>query len=157
MQNSTKVILYAGLAYLGYMGYRIYSTIKNLKFNITGVRFSIIKSRMALGGTLFVDIVNPVNQTINITDLRGTVTDKAGNLLGDYKTGAITLKPGTNSIRISWGSRSTAAIIPLVAGILKGSYPTVILNTTMTYKGLPISSTYTLDTKNYIPTLDLNA
>jgi hypothetical protein len=157
MQKETKVILYAGLAYLGYMGYRIYSTIKNLKFNITGVRFSIIRSRMALGGTLFVEIVNPVNQTINITDLRGTVTDKAGNLLGDYKTGAITLRPGTNSIRISWGSRSTAILIPIVAGILKGSYPTLILNTTMTYKGIPIPSSYTLDTKNYIPTLDLNA
>lgn len=157
MQKETKVILYAGLAYLGYMGYRIYSTIKNLKFNITGVRFSIIRSRMALGGTLFVEIVNPVNQTINITDLRGTVTDKAGNLIGDYKTGAITLRPGTNSIRISWGSRSTAILIPIVAGILKGSYPTLILNTTMTYKGIPIPSSYTLDTKNYIPTLDLNA
>lgn len=157
MQKETKVILYAGIAYLGYMGYRIYSTIKNLKFNITGVRFSIIRSRMALGGTLFVEIVNPVNQTINITDLRGTVTDKAGNLIGDYKTGAITLRPGTNSIRISWGSRSTAILIPIVAGILKGSYPTLILNTTMTYKGIPIPSSYTLDTKNYIPTLDLNA
>ena len=112
---------------------------------------------MALGGTLFVEIVNPVNQTINITDLRGTVTDKAGNLLGDYKTGAISLKPGTNSIRISWGSRSTAVLIPIVAGILKGTYPTLILNTTMTYKGIPIPSSYTLDTKNYIPTLDLNA
>lgn len=157
MNKQTKLILLAGVGYVGFLAYRAYTTIKNLKFNITGVRFSIIKSRMALGGTLFVDLVNPVNQTIEISEIRGTVTDTSGNLIGDYKTGAISLKPGINSIRISWGSRSTTVLIPIVTGMLKGKYPTLVLNTVMTYKGIPIPTTYKLNTGAYIPTLDLNA
>ena len=157
MNKQTKLILLVGVGYLGFLAYRAYTTIKNLKFNITGVRFSIIRSRMALGGTLFVDLVNPVNQTIELSEIRGTVTDTSGNLIGDYKTGAISLKPGVNSIRISWGSRSTAVLIPIITGMLKGKYPTLVLNTVMTYKGIPIPTTYKLNTGAYIPSLDLNA
>lgn len=158
MQKTTKVILYAGLAYLGYMGYKIYTTIKSLNFNVTGVRFSIIKSRMALGGTIFMDIVNPTTTTITVDRIAGNVTTVDNILIGDYKsTGAVVLKPGSNAIRFDWGSRTSAQLAVMVADILKGKYPTIILTTTVTYKNIPVSFPYQLNTKNYIPTISLNA
>ena len=154
MKQSTKLLLYAGVGYLAYKAYSIYTAIKNLNFNVTGVNFTIIKSRLALGGTIFMDIVNPTQETITVDRIAGNVTTMDGTLIGDYKSdGKVVLKPGSNSIRFDWGSRTSLVLGAMVLDILKGKYPSIILNTVVTYKGIPVSLPYKLNTKDYIPSI----
>ena len=152
MNKQTKLLLVAGVGYLGFKAYQIYTAVKRLTWSPTGINFSIIKERGAIGGTLFVDIINPTAATIVADGFTGTVTTTSGTLLGDYKGTALTLKPGINNVRISWGSRSTTSLIPLAVGIVRGNYPVLKFNTVMNIKGFPIPTTFTMNTKDYKPT-----
>ena len=152
MNKQTKLLLVAGVGYLGFKAYQIYTAVKRLTWSPTGINFSIIKERGAIGGTLFVDIINPTAATIVADGFTGTVTTTSGTLLGDYKGTALTLKPGVNNVRISWGSRSTTSLIPLAVGIVRGNYPVLKFNTVMNIKGFPIPTTFTMNTKDYKPT-----
>lgn len=158
MNKTTKYLLVAGAVYVGYKAYASYQAIKNLNFNVTGVRFKIIKSRLALGGTIFMDIVNPTQETITVDSIAGNVNTIDGTLIGDYKSnGKVVLKPGSNSIRFDWGTRTSLMLASMIVDILKGKYPSIVLNTVVTYRGIPVSFPYKLNTKDYIPTLDLTA
>jgi hypothetical protein len=151
MNKEAKTLLLVGVGYLGFKAYQIYTAIKKLSWAPTGINFSIIKERGAIGGTLFVDIINPTAATINADGFTGTVTTSSGTLIGDYKGAALTLKPGVNNVRISWGSRSTSTLIPLALGIVKGQWPVLKFNTVMNVKGFPIPTTFTVNTKDYNP------
>lgn len=153
MKREVKLLLVAGIGYLGFKAYQIYTALKKLSYAPTGINFSIIKERGAIGGTLFVDIINPTAATIKVDGFTGTVTTASGTLIGDYKGTSLVLKPGSNNVRISWGSRSTTALIPLAIGIARGSWPVLKFNTVMNVKGFPIPTSFTLDTKDYRPTL----
>ena len=153
MNKEVKLLLVAGVGYLGFKAYQIYTALKKLTWSPTGINFSIIKERGAIGGTLFVDIINPTAANISVDGFTGTVTTTSGTLLGDYKGTAITLKPGSNNVRISWGSRATTTLIPLAIGIFKGNWPVLKFNTVMNVKGFPIPTSFTLNTKDYRPTL----
>jgi hypothetical protein len=107
MNKEVKLLLVAGVGYLGFKAYQIYTAIKKLSYAPTGIRFSIIKERGAIGGTLFVDIINPTAANITVDGFTGTVTTKEGTLIGDYRGDRLILKPGVNNVRISWGSRSS--------------------------------------------------
>lgn len=158
MKKTTKYLLIAGAVYLGVKAYGAFQAIKNLNFNVTGIRFRIIKSRLALGGTIFMDIVNPTQETITVDAIAGNVNTMDGTLIGDYKSnGKVVLKPGSNSIRFDWGTRTSLMLGAMVLEILKGKYPSIVLNTVVTYRGIPVSFPYKLNTKDYIPTLDLTA
>lgn len=143
----------AGIGYLGFKAYQIYTAIKKLTWSPTGINFSIIKERGAIGGTLFVDIINPTAATIKADGFTGTVTTASGTLVGDFKGAALELRPGSNNVRISWGSRGTTALIPMALSIFKGQYPVLKFNTVMNIKGLPIPTSFTMNTKDYAPTL----
>ena len=153
MKKEVKLLLVAGVGYLGFKAYQIYTALKKLSWAPTGINFSLIKERGAIGGTLFVDIINPTAATISVDGFTGTVTTLGGTLLGDYKGSALSLKPGSNNVRISWGSRSTTSLIPLALGIAKGQYPVLKFNTVMNVKGFPIPTSFTMNTKDYAPTL----
>lgn len=153
MKREVKLLLVAGIGYLGFKAYQIYTALKQLSWAPTGINFSIIKERGAIGGTLFVDIINPTAATIKVDGFTGTVTTTSGTLIGDYKGSALVLKPGSNNVRISWGSRSTTTLIPLAIGIAKGNWPVLKFKTVMNVKGFPIPTTFTLNTKDYKPTL----
>ena len=153
MNKEVKLLLVAGVGYLGFKAYQIYTALKKLSWSPTGINFSIIKERGAIGGTLFVDIINPTAATIRIDGFTGTVTTTSGTLIGDYKGTALALKPGSNNVRISWGSRGTTSLIPLALGIFKGKYPVLKFNTVMNVKGFPIPTSFTMNTKDYAPTL----
>ena len=153
MNKEVKLLLVAGVGYLGFKAYQIYTALKKLSWSPTGINFSIIKERGAIGGTLFVDIINPTAATIRIDGFTGTVTTTSGTLIGDYKGTALALKPGSNNVRISWGSRGTTSLIPLALGIFKGQYPVLKFNTVMNVKGFPIPTSFTMNTKDYAPVL----
>ena len=153
MKKEVKLLLVAGVGYLSFKAYQIYTALKKLSWAPTGINFSLIKERGAIGGTLFVDIINPTAATISVDGFTGTVTTLSGTLLGDYKGSALSLKPGSNNVRISWGSRSTTSLIPLALGIAKGQYPVLKFNTVMNVKGFPIPTSFTMNTKDYAPTL----
>ena len=152
MKQEVKLILVAGLGYLGFKAYQIYTAIKQLSYAPTGINFSIIKERGAIGGTLFVDIINPTAATIKIDGFTGTVTTSSGTMIGDYKGKALVLKPGSNNVRISWGSRATTTLIPLALGIFKGNFPVLSFNTVYNIKGLPIPTKFKMNTAAYKPT-----
>ena len=153
MNKEVKLLLVAGIGYLGFKAYQIYTALKKLSYAPTGINFSIIKERGAIGGTLFVDIINPTAATINVDGFTGTVTTASGTLIGDYKGTALALKPGSNNVRISWGSRSTTTLIPLALQIFKGQYPILKFNTVFNVKGLPVPTSFKMNTKDYAPTL----
>lgn len=153
MNKEVKLLLVAGVGYLGFKAYQAYTALKNLTWSPTGINFSIIKERGAIGGTLFVDIINPTAATIKVDGFTGTVTTTNGTLLGDYKGTALVIKPGSNNVRISWGSRGTTALIPLALGIFKGNWPVLRFNTVMNVKGLPIPTSFIMNTKDYKPSL----
>jgi len=153
MKTEVKVLLVAGLGYVGFKAYQAYVALKQLKWAPTGINFSIIKSRGAIGGTVFLDIINTTAATINIDGFTGTVTTSAGTLIGDYNSGKMTIKPGVNNIRISWGSRSSLTLIGLAADIFSGRWPVLRFNTVMNYKGFPIPTPFTMNTKDFAPTL----
>ena len=153
MKQEVKLLLVAGVGYLGFKAYQIYTALKKLSYAPTGINFSIIKERGAIGGTLFVDIINPTAATINVDGFTGTVTTTSGTLIGDYKGTALVLKPGSNNVRISWGSRSTTTLIPLALQIFKGQYPVLKFNTVFNIKGFPIPTSFSMNTKDYAPTL----
>jgi hypothetical protein len=153
MKREVKLLLVAGIGYLGFKAYQIYTALKQLSWAPTGINFSIIKERGAIGGTLFVDIINPTAATIKVDGFTGTVTTTSGTLIGDYKGSALVLKPGSNNVRISWGSRATTTLIPLAIGIFKGNWPVLKFNTVMNVKGFPIPTSFILNTKDYKPTL----
>jgi hypothetical protein len=152
MKQEVKLILVAGLGYLGFKAYQIYTAIKRLSYAPTGIRFSINKDRGAIGGTLFVDIINPTTANIKIDGFTGTVTTTDGTMIGDYKSAALTLKPGVNNVRISWGSRSSLTLINLALGIAKGNFPVLSFNTVYNIKGLPIPTSFKMNTAAYKPT-----
>jgi hypothetical protein len=153
MNKEVKLLLVAGVGYLGFKAYQIYTALKKLSYAPTGINFSIIKERGAIGGTLFVDIINPTAATINVDGFTGTVTTASGTLIGDYKGTALALKPGSNNVRISWGSRSTTTLIPLALGIVRGQYPVLKFNTVFNVKGFPIPTSFAMNTKDYAPVL----
>lgn len=153
MRNEVKAILVAGLGYLGFKAYQIYTAINQLSYAPTGINFSIIKDRKAIGGTLFLDIINPTAANVVIDGATGTVKTANGTMIGDYKIPAMTFKPGANKVRLSWGSRNSLSIIQIALGILNGQYPVLKFNTVFNIKGLPIPSSFSVDTKNYKPTL----
>lgn len=153
MNKEVKLLLVAGIGYLGFKAYQIYTAISKLSFAPTGINFSIIKERGAIGGTLFVDIINPTAANVRVDGFTGTVTTESGTLIGDYKGSPLTLKPGSNNVRISWGSRSTTTLIPLALGIAKGQYPKLKFNTVFNVKGFPIPTSFTMNTKDYAPVL----
>jgi hypothetical protein len=66
MNKEVKLLLVAGVGYLGFKAYQIYTAIKKLSFAPTGINFSIIKERGAIGGTLFVDIINPTASYVSM-------------------------------------------------------------------------------------------
>lgn len=152
MNKQVKLLLVAGIGYLGFKAYQIYTAISKLSFAPTGINFSIIKERGAIGGTLFVDIINPTAANVAIDGFTGTVTTTTGTLVGDYKGAAMILKPGVNNVRIAWGSRSTTTLIPLALGILRGQFPVLKFNTVFNVKGFPIPTSFSMDTKAYKPT-----
>ena len=152
MKQEVKLILVAGLGYLGFKAYQIYTAIKQLSYAPTGIRFSINKSRGAIGGTLFVDIINPTAANIRIDGFTGTVTTTDGTMIGDYKGEALTLKPGVNNVRISWGSRSSLTLVNLAIGIASGKFPVLSFNTVYNIKGLPIPTSFKMNTAAYKPT-----
>ena len=153
MKTEVKVLLVAGVGYLGFKAYQAYVALRGLKWAPTGINFSIIKSRGAIGGTVFVDIINTTAATINIDGFTGTVTTAAGTLIGDYKAGAMTIRPGVNNIRISWGSRSSLTLVGLAADIFSGKWPVLKFNTVINYKGFPIPTPFTMNTKDFVPTV----
>jgi len=153
MKKEVKLLLVAGLGYLSLKAYQIYTALKKLSWAPTGINFSIIKERGAIGGTLFVEIINPTAASISVDGFTGTVTTTNGTMIGDYKGPALTLRPGSNNVRISWGSRSTTALIPLALQIFKGQYPVLKFNTVMNVKGFPIPTSFKVNTKDYAPTL----
>ena len=152
MNKEVKLLLVAGVGYLGFKAYQIYTAITKLSFAPTGINFSLIKDRGAIGGTLFVDIINPTAANVKIDGFTGTVTTTSGTMIGDYKSGPITFRPGANKVRISWGSRSTTTLIPLALNIAKGQFPIIKFNTVFNVKGLPIPTSFSMNTKDYAPT-----
>lgn len=151
MKREVKLLLLAGAGYVGYRFYRTYQAVKNLTWSPTGIKFTWIKERFTLGGTLFVDIINPTPQSITIDGLSGSVLTKSGIMIGDYKLGKTELKPGATNVRISWGGRSTATLLGIVAEMIKGNWPILVFKSVVTYKGIPIPDSYTMDTKNFKP------
>ena len=129
MKPEVKVLLVAGLGYVGYKAYRIYQAVTSLQWAPTGVRFTWIKDRFTLGGTLFVDIINSTAQTITIDGISGAVLTQSGTVIGDYKLGKTELKPGSNNVRISWGGRSTITLVGLVNDMVKGIWPVLTFKT----------------------------
>jgi hypothetical protein len=152
MNKEVKLLLVAGVGYLGFKAYQIYTAIKQLSYAPTGIRFSIIKERGAIGGTLFVDIINPTAANIRIDGFTGTVTTEDGTMIGDYRGDALVLKPGSNNVRISWGSRSSITLANLAVSISKGKYPVLKFNTVYNIKGLPIPTSFKMNTAAYKPT-----
>jgi len=146
MKPEVKLFLAAGVGYLGYKFYLNYQAIKNLSFAPTGINFTWIKSRFALGGTLFVDIINPTQKTLTIDGISGTVVTSDGTVIGDYKLGKTVLGPGSKNVRISWGGRNSATLLTLVAGMVKGKWPKLTFKSVVTYKGLPVPDSITIDT-----------
>ena len=151
MKPEVKFILVAGLGYLGYKFYLNYQAVKNLSFSPTGINFSWIKSRSTLGGTVFVDIINPTQKSITIDGMSGTIITSDGTVIGDYKLGKTVLNPGAKNVRISWGGRSSFTLITLVAGMTKGIWPKLTLNSVVTYKGLPVPTSIKIDTALFKP------
>jgi len=152
MNKEVKLLLAAGIGYLGFKAYQIYTAIKKLNYAPTGIRFSVNKSRGAIGGTLFVDIINPTAASIAIDGFTGTVTTVNGTMIGDYKADSLVLKPGVNNVKISWGSRSSLTLINLAVDISKGKFPVLKFNTVYNIKGFPIPTSFKMDTKAYKPT-----
>jgi hypothetical protein len=152
MKQEVKLLLVAGVGYLGFKAYQIYTAIKQLSYAPTGIRFTLNKSRGAIGGTLFVDIINATAANIAIDGFTGTVTTKDGTMIGDYKGDKLVLKPGVNNVRISWGSRSSLTLVNLAVEISKGKYPVLNFNTVYNIKGLPIPTTFKMNTAAYKPT-----
>ena len=152
MNKEVKLLLVAGIGYLGFKAYQIYTAISKLSYAPTGINFSIIKERGAIGGTLFVDIINPTATNLPVDGFTGTVLTTSGTLIGDYKGPAMILKPGVNNVRISWGSRSTTSLIPLAVGIAQGKFPILKFNTVFNVKGFPIPTSFNMNTKDYKPT-----
>ena len=152
MKKEVKLLLVAGVGYLGFKAYQIYTAINKLSYAPTGIRFSIIKERGAIGGTLFVDIINPTAASINVDGFTGTVTTKEGTLIGDYRGDKLVLKPGVNNVRISWGSRSSVSLVNLALDISRGKFPILNFNTVYNIKGFPIPTSFKMDTKAYKPT-----
>jgi hypothetical protein len=152
MKQEVKLLLVAGVGYLGFKAYQIYTAIQKLSYAPTGIRFSIIKERGAIGGTLFVDIINPTAANITIDGFTGTVTTKEGTLIGDYRGDKLVLKPGVNNVRISWGSRSSVSLVNLALDISRGKFPILNFNTVYNIKGFPIPTSFKMDTKAYKPT-----
>jgi hypothetical protein len=152
MKQEVKLLLVAGVGYLGFKAYQIYTAINKLSYAPTGIRFSIIKERGAIGGTLFVDIINPTAASINVDGFTGTVTTKEGTLIGDYRGDKLVLKPGVNNVRISWGSRSSVSLVNLALDISRGKFPILNFNTVYNIKGFPIPTSFKMDTKAYKPT-----
>ena len=151
MKPEVKLLLVAGLGYVGYKAYRIYQAVTSLSWAPTGVKFTWIKERFTLGGTLFVDIINSTPQTITVDSISGGVYTDGGTMIGDYKLGKTVLKPGSNNVRISWGGRSTATLIGLVSNMIKGIWPVLIFKTIISYKGIPIPTSYKINTKDLKP------
>jgi hypothetical protein len=151
MKQEVKLLLVAGLGYVGYKAYRIYQAVTSLQWAPTGVRFTWIKDRFTLGGTLFVDIINSTPQTITIDGISGAVVTQGSTVIGDYKLGRTELKPGSNNVRISWGGRSTVTLIGLVSDMTRGVWPVLTFKTIINYKGIPIPTSYKIDTKNLKP------
>ena len=151
MKQEVKLLLVAGLGYVGYKAYRIYQAVTSLRWAPTGINFTWIKARFTLGGTLFVDIINSTAQTITVDGISGGVYTAGGTLIGDYKLGRTELKPGSNNVRISWGGRSTITLVGLVNDMVKGIWPVLTFKTIINYKGIPIPNSYKIDTKNLKP------
>ena len=151
MKQEVKLLLVAGLGYVGHKAYRIYQAVTSLQWAPTGVRFTWIKDRVTLGGTLFVDIINSTAQTITIDGISGAVLTQSGTVIGDYKLGKTELKPGSNNVRISWGGRSTITLVGLVNDMVKGIWPVLTFKTIINYKGIPIPSSYKINTKDLKP------
>lgn len=152
MKQEVKLLLVAGIGYLGFKAYQIYTAIKKLSYAPTGIRFTLNKSRGAIGGTLFVDIINPTAANIAIDGFTGTVKTVDGTLIGDYKGNKLILKPGVNNVRISWGSRSSLTLVNLAINISKGIFPILNFNTVYNIKGLPIPTSFKMNTAAYKPT-----
>jgi hypothetical protein len=146
MKQEVKLLLVAGVGYLGYKFYLNYQAIKNLGFSPTGINFTWIKSRSALGGTMFVDVINPTQKYLTIDGISGTVVTSDGTIIGDYKLGKTVLSPGAKNVRISWGGRSSATLITLVAGMINGKWPKLTFKSVVTYRGLPVPDSITIDT-----------
>lgn len=152
MKQEVKLLLVAGIGYLGFKAYQIYTAIKKLSYAPTGIRFTLNKSRGAIGGTLFVDIINPTAANIAIDGFTGTVKTVDGTMIGDYKGDKLILKPGVNNVRISWGSRSSLTLVNLAINISKGIFPILNFNTVYNIKGLPIPTSFKMNTAAYKPT-----
>ena len=152
MNKEVKLLLVAGVGYLGFKAYQIYTAIKKLNYAPTGIRFSINKSRGAIGGTLFVDIINPTAASIAVDGFTGTVTTTDGTMIGDYRGDRLVLRPGVNNVRISWGSRSSLTLVSLAVNIAAGKFPVLNFNTVYNIKGLPIPTTFKMNTAAYKPT-----
>jgi len=152
MNKEVKLLLVAGVGYLGFKAYQIYTAIKQLSYAPTGIRFTLNKSRGAIGGTLFVDIINPTAANIKVDGFTGTVTTAEGTMIGDYKGEALVLKPGVNNVRISWGSRSSLTLVNLAIGISQGKFPVLSFNTVYNIKGFPIPTSFKMNTAAYKPT-----
>jgi hypothetical protein len=151
MKTELKVLLAAGIGFIGYKAYRIYQAVTSLRWAPTGIKFAWIKDRFTLGGTLFVDIINSTAQTITIDGLSGGVYTADGTMIGDYKLGRTELKPGSNNVRISWGGRSTLTLVSLVNNMVKGIWPVLTFKTIINYKSLPIPTNYTIKTQDLKP------
>jgi hypothetical protein len=73
-------------------------------------------------------------------------------MIGDYKGAPLTLRPGVNNVRISWGSRSSVTLVNLAFGIAQGKFPVLSFNTVYNIKGLPIPTKFKMNTAAYKPT-----
>lgn len=156
MRKEVKVLIVAGLGFLGFKAYQIYTAIKNLTYYPTGIRFKLDKVRGSIGGTIFFDINNPTTANVKINSFNGTVSLLNKIIIGDYRsTSELLLKPGVNKLRITWASRNSLTIISTVLTIItKKIYPVLRFSTVFNIKGIPVPTSFEMNTSNFNPVVE---
>jgi hypothetical protein len=156
MKTEVKVLIVAGLGYMGLKAYQIYTAIKNLTYYPTGIRLKLDKSRGGIGGTIFFDINNPTTANVKINSFNGTVALTNKIIIGTYRSsGVMLLKPGINKLRLTWDSRNSLTIISTVLNIItKKIYPVLRFSTIFNIKGVPVPTSFEMNTADFNPVIE---
>ena len=152
MKTGVKILIAAAVGYLGFKAYQFYTAIKQLTFYPTGIRFKIDAKRGSIGGIVYVDINNPTTGNIRANGFNGKVALEEGTIIGTYQSGGLLLKPGINKIVISWSARSSLSLVSVVINLTKRIFPKLVFTTVFNIKGIPIPTSFKMNTADYIPT-----
>jgi len=119
--NTTKLLVLAGVGYLGMRLYRIWKLGEEVEIFPSGIRFAGSIKKRSLTIYLKLRIYNPTTTAIRVST--GGKLYMGTDVISTYQTPPYMVKPGDTEIEVPFAVRGASAAGAIISTLLSSKYP----------------------------------